>query len=346
MANLKSQISNNKSQIEFVLGIESSCDETAAAIYCPLKSTFFEKIARQFKTHSPYGGVVPELASRCHLETVSELVFAVCSDAGIKLNDIDIVSTTSGPGLAGALIVGLSYGKALAFSLNKPFVAVNHIEAHIYAACAETDVHYPFLALVVSGGHTIIADIHDKQNYTILGRTKDDAAGEAFDKGAKILELGYPGGQLIDKISKNGNPKAYDFPRAMMQKDSLDFSFSGLKTALLYFHQKNPDAPVEDVAASYQEAIVDALVKKTLRAAKMNRRKTIVIGGGVSANNRLREKFIEKSKDIKVIFPSFPLCTDNARMIAYRGYILYKVRGADTLDTDIFPSFNYNKKSV
>ena len=343
MSNLKSQISNIK-----VLGIESSCDETAAAIYCPSNpkdSLFFEKIARQFKTHKPYGGVVPELASRCHLETVSELVSAVCSDAEIDLKDIDIVSATAGPGLSGALIVGLTYAKSLAFSLKKPFVAVNHVEAHIYAACAETDISFPFIALVVSGGHSIIADIHDEHNYKILGRTIDDAAGEAFDKGAKILDIGFPGGQIIDNLAKKGNPKTFDFPRAMMQnKSSFNFSFSGLKTSLLYFHQKNPDANVEDVAASYQEAIVDALVKKTLRAAIIHNRKTVVIGGGVSANSRLREKFFEegKKKNIRIVFPTFPLCTDNARMIAHRGYILYNSRGADLLDVDIFPSFKYD----
>ncbi len=330
-----------------ILGIESSCDETAAAIYCPSnskESTFFEKIARQFKTHEPYGGVVPELASRCHLETVSELVSAVCSDTKIVLKDIDIVAATAGPGLSGALIVGLTYAKSLAFSLKKPFVAVNHVEAHMYAACAETDISFPFIALVVSGGHSIIADIHDEHNYKILGRTIDDAAGEAFDKGAKILDIGFPGGQIIDNLAKKGNPKTFDFPRAMMQKKSLDFSFSGLKTSLLYFHQKNPEAKVEDVAASYQEAIVDALVKKTLRAAKIHNRKIVVIGGGVSANSRLREKFLEEGekKNIRIVFPTFPLCTDNARMIAYRGYILYNSRGADSLDVDIFPSFKYN----
>jgi len=342
MSNVKYQISNVR-----VLGIESSCDETAAAIYSPSNSgdsVFFEKIARQFKTHKPYGGVVPELASRCHLESISELVSAVCSEAGIDLKDIDIVAATAGPGLAGALIVGLTYAKSLAFSLKKPFVAVNHVEAHIYAACAENDISFPFIALVVSGGHSIIADIHDEQNYKILGRTIDDAAGEAFDKGAKILDIGFPGGLIIDNLAKKGNPKSFDFPRAMMQKESLDFSFSGLKTSLLYFHQKNPEAKVEDVAAAYQEAIVDVLVKKTLRAAKIYDRKTVVIGGGVSANSRLREKFLEegKKKNLRIIFPTFPLCTDNARMIAHRGYILYKSRGADLLDVDIFPSFKYN----
>ncbi len=338
MLNLNSQFSNIK-----VLGIESSCDETAAAIYSPSCSTFLEKIAKQFKTHKPYGGVVPELASRCHLETVSELANAVCSDAGISLKDIDIVSATAGPGLAGALIVGLTYAKSLAFSLQKPFVAVNHVEAHMYAACAETEISFPFIALVVSGGHTIIADIYDENYYKILGRTIDDASGEAFDKGAKILDIGFPGGQVIDNLAKKGNPKAFDFPRALMKNGSLDFSFSGLKTALLYFHQKNPDAPLEDVAASYQEAIVDALVIKTLRAAELHGRKTVVVGGGVSANSRLREKLAEKANGkANIVFPSFPLCTDNARMIAYRGFSLYNSRGEDSLDVDIFPSFKYN----
>ncbi len=333
--------SRRDSAPQWTLGIETSCDETAAALYHGAPPEFFERVARQFATHAPYGGVVPELASRCHLESLPVLVGEVCREAGIELEVIDLVAATAGPGLAGALIVGLSYGKALAFSLGRPFVAVNHIEAHMYAACAEADVSFPFLALVVSGGHTLLADIHDMQTYTVLGRTRDDAAGEAFDKGAKILGLGYPGGEAIERAARDGDPDAYKFPRAMMRKDSLDFSFSGLKTALLYFHQEEPDAPLNNVCASYQEAIVDVLARKTLAAAEQFHRETIVVGGGVVANGRLRERLKDAAADrgIRVVLPSLPLCTDNARMIAYRGYVLYNERGADELDADIFPSF-------
>ena len=326
-----------------ILGIESSCDETAVAVYIPGKSPcFFERVARQYETHAPFGGVVPELASRRHLEMVAGLVADACADAGIELSEIDLVAATAGPGLAGALIVGLSYGKALAYSLGKPFSAVNHIEAHMYAACAETDVSYPFLSLVVSGGHTILTDITGISEYSVIGRTRDDAAGEAFDKGAKILGLGFPGGVAVQKLAEKGNPSAYRFPRAMLSDGSHDFSFSGVKTSLLYFCNEHPEAPLEDVAASYQEAIVDVLVTKTVKAALGRNRDTIVIGGGVSANARLRSKMLESANEngIQVILPSFPLCTDNARMIAYRGYSVYQTRGRDTLETDIFTSFN------
>ena len=334
------------SSIKFTLGIESSCDETAAAVYGGNPPAFFEKVAGQFDTHSPYGGVVPELASRCHLEAISLLVNEVCREADINLNDIFLVAATAGPGLAGALIVGLTYGKSLAFALNKPFVAVNHVEAHMYAAGAESEIDFPFIALVVSGGHTLLVDVKDELSYSILGRTRDDAAGEAFDKGAKILGLSYPGGVSIEKTGMAGNASAYDFPRALKERKSLDFSFSGLKTSLLYFNEKNPDAVIADVCASYQQAIVDVLVRKSIAAAQKLNRKTIVLGGGVVANKKLREDInsAAKKKGIRVVLPSFNLCTDNARMIAYRGKILYEKRGKDDLKTDIFPMFTTKTK--
>ena len=325
----------------WVLGLESSCDETAAALYHPETGRFFERIARQLDVHAPYGGVVPELASRCHLETISPLTHAVCADAGIALADITQVAATAGPGLAGALIIGLSYGKALAAGLAVPFIAVNHIEAHLHAAGAEAELRAPFLALVVSGGHTLLVDIHDALQYTVLGRTRDDAAGEAFDKGAKLLGLGYPGGQALQELARGGNPRAFAFPRAMLQDGSWDFSFSGLKTALVYFRRDHPEAHLPDVAAAYQEAIVDVLVRKTLRAAHYLQRATVVLGGGVTANARLREHFLAEGarQGVRVLLPSFALCTDNARMIAYRGWQVYGARGASTLDADIFPAF-------
>jgi len=325
----------------WVLGIESSCDETAAALWHAPTRRFTEALARQLATHAPYGGVVPELASRCHLETLSPLVHAVCRDAGIQLRDVDAIAATAGPGLAGALIVGVSYAKALAAALRKPFVAVNHIEAHMFAACAEADVPFPFLALVVSGGHTLLADVEDVCRYRIIGRTRDDAAGEAFDKGAKLLGLGYPGGVALSRLAQQGNPRAIPFPRALNRRDVFDFSFSGLKTALFYFLQEHPDTPREDIAASYQEAIVDALARKTIAAARHLQRAAIILGGGVSANSALRERLTHDSRRhaLQVVLPSMPLCTDNARMIAYRGATLLAARGADPLTADIFPSF-------
>jgi N6-L-threonylcarbamoyladenine synthase len=285
--------------------------------------------------------VVPELASRCHLETVAPLTQRACADAGIALRDVRLIAATAGPGLAGALIVGLSFAKALAVGLHVPFVAVNHIEAHMYAAGAETDVTPPFLALVVSGGHTLLADVHDVLRYEIVGRTRDDAAGEAFDKGAKLLGFGYPGGIEIERQARAGNPRAIAFPRAMLHDASDDFSFAGLKTALLYFLRDHPEAARADVAASYQEAIVDVLVGKTMRAAQARGRTTVVIGGGVSANARLRERFAAAGArcGVRVVLPAFNLCTDNARMIAHRGDCVYAARGADALTADIFPSF-------
>jgi len=325
----------------WVLGIESSCDETAAALWHVPSRRFTESVARQLATHAPYGGVVPELASRCHLETVSPLVQAVCRDAGIQLRHIDAIAATAGPGLAGALIVGVSYAKALAAALRKPFVAVNHIEAHMFAACAETDVPFPFLSLVVSGGHTLLADVLGVCSYTIIGRSRDDAAGEAFDKGAKLLGLGYPGGVALSRLAQQGNPRAIPFPRALNRRDIFDFSFSGLKTALFYFLQQHPDAAREDIAASYQEAIVDALTRKTIAAARHLQRTFIILGGGVSANAALRERLTHDARryGLHVVLPSLPLCTDNARMIAFRGATLLAARGADSLQADIFPSF-------
>lgn len=325
----------------WVLGIESSCDETAAALWHTRERRFHEVVARQLATHAPYGGVVPELASRRHLETIAPLVHAVCREAGITLSAIDAVAATAGPGLAGALIVGLCYAKALAAALQKPFVAVNHIEAHMVAACAEHEVPMPFLALVVSGGHTLLADVEDVCRYRIIGRTRDDAAGEAFDKGAKLLGLGYPGGAALAKLAEKGNPHAIAFPRALARRGNYDFSFSGLKTALLYYLQDHPNASREDVAASFQEAIVDALARKTIAAARALQRRHIVLGGGVSANTALRQRLLADAQryGLEVVLPSFPLCTDNARMIAYRGATLLAARGPDALTTDIFPTF-------
>jgi N6-L-threonylcarbamoyladenine synthase len=294
-------------------------------------------IASQIKDHSPYGGVVPEIASRKHLEAISPVIKQALYDAGVELKDIEGIAVTRGPGLVGSLLIGLSTAKALAYSLDIPLVGINHLEGHIAAIfLAERKPAFPFVALVVSGGHTSIYLVKDYHSFSLLGQTRDDAAGEAFDKAAKMLNLGYPGGVVIDKLAKSGNPKAFAFPRAM--KDSPDFSFSGLKTSLLVMLKKRgrnfSDEELPDVAASYQEAIVDVLIEKTFQAAKENKIDRIVVCGGVAANSRLREKFSEVAAEhsVSLFIPPMILCTDNASMIAAIGEVLLKTGRHDELN--------------
>lgn len=319
-----------------VLGIESSCDETAAAVVRDgiLLSNI---IASQIKDHSAYGGVVPEIASRKHLEAISPVITEALADAHVTLKDLEGIAVTRGPGLVGSLLVGLSAAKALAYALHIPFVGVNHLEGHIMASfLAEKKPRFPFAALVVSGGHTIVYLVKNYHEFKLLGQTRDDAAGEAFDKAAKLLDLGYPGGVIIDRMAKAGNPRALDFPRAM--KDSPDFSFSGLKTSLLTLFKKRGGnfSPEElpDVVASYQEAIIDVLVEKTIRAARENDIPQVVVCGGVAANSRLRQKFAEAAEKAKMelFVPPMVLCTDNAAMIAALGEIMMKNGRRDALD--------------
>lgn len=319
-----------------VLGIESSCDETAAAVVQDGK-LLSNVIASQIKDHSAYGGVVPEIASRKHLEAISPVVTQALAEAGLALKNIEGVAVTRGPGLVGSLLVGLSAAKALAYALGIPFVGVNHLEGHIMASfLAEKKPQFPFAALVVSGGHTNVYLVNNYHEFRLLGQTRDDAAGEAFDKAAKLLDLGYPGGVIIDKMAKAGNPRAFDFPRAM--KDSPDFSFSGLKTSLLIMFKKrgehfNPEE-LPDVVASYQEAIIDVLVDKTLKAAGENNITQIVVCGGVAANSRLRQRFAEATDraGMELYIPPMILCTDNAAMIAALGEIMLKNGRSDSLD--------------
>ncbi len=319
-----------------VLGIESSCDETAAAIVNNGK-IFSNIIASQIAVHSPYGGVVPEIASRKHIEAINPVIKQALSDANVTLREIEGIAVTRGPGLIGSLLIGLSTAKALAFALNIPLVGVNHLEGHIAAAfLAEKVPAIPFVALVVSGGHTSTYLAKDYHNFQLIGQTRDDAAGEAFDKAAKLLNLGYPGGVVIDKMSKDANPQAVAFPRAM--KDSTDFSFSGLKTSLLTMLKKHgqdfSEKELPDIVASYQEAIVDVLVEKTIKAANNNGVDRIVVCGGVAANSRLRERFFAETsvQNIELFIPPVILCTDNAAMIAAIGEIMLKNGRRDLLD--------------
>jgi N6-L-threonylcarbamoyladenine synthase len=320
-----------------VLGIESSCDETAAAVVKDGQTLLSNVIASQIATHSRYGGIVPEIASRKHAEMIGPVVFQALEDAGATWDDLSGLSVTRGPGLVGSLLVGLSFAKALAWARKLPFVGVNHLEGHIAAIfLGDRKPEFPFAALVVSGGHTAVYHVRDFNSLKILGQTRDDAAGEAFDKAAKMLGIGYPGGVVIDRLAKTGNRSAFAFPRAM--KDSLDFSFSGLKTSLLEVLKKRGEAfageELAHLAASYQEAIVDVLVAKTMKAAAISGLKQIVVCGGVACNSRLREKFHEQADAAgsEVFLPASILCSDNAAMVAVLGTHLLNRGCADSWD--------------
>jgi len=310
------------------LGIETSCDETSVSVVKDGRKILSNTIFSQIKQHAKYGGVVPEIASRQHLEAISHVTQMALEEASIGFDDVDLVAVTQGPGLIGALLVGVSYAKGLAYALNKPLIGVNHIEGHIFANFLENDFTPPFLCLVVSGGHSHLVYVKDYGDYEVMGRTVDDAAGEAFDKVARALGLGYPGGPIIDKAAKEGNETAISFPIAQLKNGELNFSFSGIKTAVLNYlnhqRQKGLSIIIEDVAASFQKAVVDALVENTLKAAKVKKVKTIAVAGGVAANSRLRQELTERAaSEFDVKFPPMILCTDNAAMIACTGYYRY-----------------------
>jgi len=310
-----------------VLGIETSCDETAAAVLEDGTSLRSNVIASQDEIHSKFGGIVPELAGRCHVERIDLIIQQALDDAGVELKDIDLIAATQGPGLVVSLLVGLNTAKALAYSLGIPVIGINHLEGHVLAIFLQQKVEFPFLTLIVSGGHTDLCRVNGFGQYHILGRTRDDAAGESFDKVAKMLGLGYPGGPIIEKIARQGNPQARVFPRAMLEKNSLDFSFSGLKTSVRnsLFKRNNSNDPAcsdEDIAAGFQEAVVDVLVRKSLLACRQESLKQIVITGGVASNGYLRNRMTEAAckEGIEVSAPKPIFCTDNAAMIACAGY--------------------------
>lgn len=320
----------------FVLGIETSCDETSAAVVKNSTGILSNVISSQIDLHRLYGGVVPEVASRKHVESILPVIDQAIAESGITLKDIDAVGVTCGPGLAGALLVGISAAKALAFALGIPVIGVNHIEGHICANYLENpDLEPPFVCLVVSGGHSHIVKINSAGEYEVLGRTRDDAAGEAFDKVARTIGLGYPGGPLIDKAAAFGDPTAVRFPKTYFD-GSLDFSFSGIKTAVLNYvnnmEQKNEKWSIEDVAASFQAAVVEVLVTNTIKAAKQAGSATVALAGGVASNSLLRTELAKAAKKsgIRLSVPRPVLCTDNAAMIAcaaYRKYTSGKVSG-------------------
>lgn len=314
-----------------VLGIETSCDETAAAVLDWEGRIRSSIVSSQHATHGPYGGVVPELAARRHIESVEPIAERALDEAAAGWANLRLIACTSGPGLAGALLIGLSYGKALAYALGIPWVTVNHLEGHIASAWIDRPaIRSAALVLVVSGGHTHLYQTVGTSGYRLLGRTLDDAAGEAFDKGAKLLGLGFPGGPALDTLARSGNPRAVRFPRSLGKRTSLDFSFSGLKTSLLYYLRDHPDwdhpTRTADIAASYQEAIVDALMIKALRAVEQSGERVLAVVGGVSANTRLRARLMEaaRTEGIEVVIPPLSLCTDNAVMIARAGLDAYR----------------------
>jgi N6-L-threonylcarbamoyladenine synthase len=313
-----------------VLAIETSCDDTGAAVVLNGRKILSNVVSSQVSIHQKYGGVVPELASRRHIESIVPIVTEALEMGKVTLRDIDGISVTQGPGLVGSLLVGLSFAKSLSFVTRLPFVGVNHIEAHLSAIfLEEKPPKFPFIGLVVSGGHTSLFRVDGFGKYKRLGQTRDDAAGEAFDKVAKLLSLGYPGGPVIDELSKSSNPKAIRFPRPSLGKNSFDFSFSGLKTAVVNYVKSHPEPAggyseelIRDIVSSFQEAVVDVLVKKTLQAAQNQGLRRVVLSGGVAANRRLRERIKEEASQqkVNVYIPSPSFCTDNAAMVGVVGY--------------------------
>jgi N6-L-threonylcarbamoyladenine synthase len=324
-----------------VLGIETSCDETAASICVDGK--IVSSIISSQEIHAEFGGVVPELASREHEYLLNTIVNKSLEKADLAYHNLDGIAVTQGPGLSGTLLTGICFAKGLSQGLSIPILAINHLEAHIFANfLADPELKFPFVCLLVSGGHTQLWLIENIDVYKLLGETLDDAAGEAFDKGARILKLGYPGGPLLEKSAAGGDPNAIKFPRGLIKSDSLDFSFSGLKTSLLYYMDdyskfKN-EITINDVAASYQEAIIDVLSNKLHRAVTDNNTDTCVIAGGVAANKKLRTKIHALLPHKKVIFPELDLCTDNAAMIAYLGEIKLKNGEQSKIDFGVLPN--------
>ncbi len=337
---------NENSKIVNILGIETSCDDTCAAVVANGNKILSNVVASQHEIHKKYGGVVPELASRRHIEIINIIIKEALEQAKLNFNEISAVAVTNRPGLIGSLLVGVGAAKAISYAKKIPLIAVNHLKAHLFANfIINSELQSDFIGLIVSGGHSSIFTVKKYKNDFIVkqvGWTVDDAAGEAFDKIARFLGLGYPGGPIIDKISKQGDPFAFDLPRPMITSNDLNFSFSGLKTAIIYKIKKDPKILVEknipNLAASFQEAIVDVLVTKTIMAAKKFNINKILVSGGVAANSRLREVFIDraKSENVEVFIPPLSLCLDNAAMVACLGYYDFLNKNFASLDIDVF----------
>ncbi|MBQ7035384.1 MAG: tRNA (adenosine(37)-N6)-threonylcarbamoyltransferase complex transferase subunit TsaD [Clostridia bacterium] len=329
-----------------ILSFESSCDETAVAIVRDGREVLASTVISQIDIHKVYGGVVPEIASRCHIEKISQLTKECIRQSGLKEEELDAVAVTAAPGLIGALLVGLNFAKGYAYARNLPLIPVHHIRAHVAANyIAHPDLKPPFLAMIVSGGHSHIVLVKNYTDYEILGRTKDDAAGEAFDKGARVLGLPYPGGVHMDRMAKEGNPKAVKFPRVHFKDDPYDFSFSGVKTAIVnYVHnarQKGEELNFADIAASYSDAVTGILAENFLRCARDHGQKTLVIAGGVSANSMLREKLLAgKAKDQVLYMPPLNLCGDNGAMVGAQGYYEFQAGHTAGLDLNALSAYS------
>ena len=333
-----------------ILSFESSCDETAVAIVRDGREVVASTVISQIDIHKIYGGVVPEIASRCHIEKISQLTEECIRQSGLTEDEIDVVAVTAAPGLIGALLVGLNFAKGYAYAHNLPLIPVHHIRAHVAANyIAHPDLKPPFLAMIVSGGHSHIVLVKDYTEYQILGRTKDDAAGEAFDKGARVLGLPYPGGVHMDKLAKEGDPKAVKFPRVHFKDDPYDFSFSGVKTAIVnYVHnarQKGVELNLADVAASYSDAITGILTENFLKCARDHGQKTLVIAGGVSANSMLRKKITEsKDSDMELFMPPLSLCGDNGAMVGAQGYYEFQAGQVADLNLNALSAYSIENK--
>jgi len=325
------------------LGIETSCDETSAAIIKNGREVLSNIIDTQIKIHEQYGGVVPEIASRNHIEAISRVVETALKEANVTFEDIDVIAPTYGPGLVGALLVGLSYGKALSYAIKKPLVGVNHIEGHISANyITHKDLKPPFLCMMTSGGNTQIVHVKDYCEFEVLGKTRDDAIGEAFDKVARVIGLGYPGGPKIDKLAQEGEPNI-ELPKIHM--DNLDFSFSGIKTAVINLHHKNPDINKADLCISFEKTVSEVLVQNILKAIEQTGVKTVALAGGVSANSYIRKEFLKlEEQGIKIYMPDLKLCTDNAAMIGSAGYYRYINGDISDLKLNAVPNLKLGEK--
>ena len=323
-----------------ILGIETSCDETAAAVVMGGNDVLSSVVATQIDLHARYGGVVPEIASRAHVEAMNVVIRQAVSQSGVPIERIDAVAATVGPGLIGALLVGVAAAKSVALVLDKPFIGVNHLEAHLYAALLDDPhVEFPMLVVLVSGGNTLFVEMRGHGDFSVIGQTIDDAAGEAFDKVARFLDLGHPGGPAIDRIALTGNANAIEFPRAMLH-DGLDVSFSGLKTSVINYVRKNPTVSTADVAASFQYAVVDVLAAKARKAARQIGAKTVALGGGVAANSLLRSTMTSVCSESgwRLVLPSMGMCTDNAAMIASAGWYRLVADGPSSMDMGAMPN--------